>query len=60
MFIIAPVIKMINIIGAVCESVRMVSHLGINPVRGGIPPSERSIVGIIICIVGDSALSLLN
>jgi len=38
----------------------IVSHFGINPVRGGIPLSDRSIIGKISCIRGDIEFSLLN
>jgi len=54
---------MINEIRRIWDSwqiVKIVIHLGINPVSGGIPPSERSSKGITICIIGVNEFSLLN
>jgi len=44
-FIIAPEIKTKHKIGLFMDREKIVSHLGINPVRGGRPASERSIIG---------------
>jgi len=52
--------RIISSIGAVCVSVIMVNHFGINPVSGGIPLNDSSIIGKITCIRGESELSLLN
>lgn len=40
-----------------CE---IMSHFGINPVRGGIPLNDRSIIGTISWIIGIELLILLN
>lgn len=52
MFIIAPVIIIMSIIGDCWHRVKIVSHLGINPVNGGIPLKDNNIIGIISCIIG--------
>jgi len=38
----------------------MVNHLGINPVSGGIPLKDNSIIGSISWMEGDIMFSLLN
>lgn len=60
MFIIAPIISEISKIWDSWQIVKIVIHLGINPVNGGIPPNERSNKGIIICIIGVNEFNLLN
>lgn len=39
---------------------QIVIHFGINPVKGGIPLKDRSIIGILICISGVIIFNLLN
>lgn len=53
MFIIAPEISTKHKIGLFMDREKIVSHLGINPVRGGRPASERSMIGKINWMVGD-------
>jgi len=60
MFIIAPRIMISNISGVDSHRVKIVIHFGMKPVSGGIPLRERSIIGTIICIIGDIVLILLN
>ena len=59
MFIIAPEIKTKHKIGLFMDREKIVSHLGINPVRGGRPASERSIIGKINWMVGDWRITFL-
>lgn len=50
----------INIRGDTWHKDVMINHFGINPVRGGMPLSERSIIGMISCIIAEDELILLN
>jgi len=60
MFIIAPVIQIIRVIGDSWHIRLIVNHLGINPVSGGMPLRESNIIGIVSCIVGVNEFNLLN
>jgi len=60
MFIIAPRISISNTSGIGSHKVKIVIHFGINPVSGGMPLSESSIIGIDICMIGDRQFNLLN
>lgn len=51
---------MISIVGANSHIELITNHFGINPVNGGIPLSDNSIIGISSCIIGVIVLSLLN
>lgn len=60
MFIIAPAIKIVNVMGILIDRFKITNHFGINPVNGGMPPKDRSINGISTCKRGDKEFSLLN
>lgn len=52
---------MINSIkGRVWQRVEIANHLGMNPVRGGIPLNDSSIIGKASCMIGDILFILLN
>lgn len=56
----APVIIIRRNIGDCWQSVKIVSHFGINPVNGGIPLKDNSIIGIISCMIGDMIFILFS
>jgi hypothetical protein len=60
MFIIAPRINKISVIGVSNDIEYIVSHLGINPVRGGIPLKDSNMIGSKSCRAGDIIFILLN
>jgi hypothetical protein len=46
-FIIAPIIRIIVVVGAVFAKILIVIHFGINPVSGGSPLKDNKRRGII-------------
>jgi len=48
------------VIGVSSDIEYMVSHLGINPVSGGMPLRDNSMIGSKSCRVGDIIFILLN
>jgi len=46
-FIIAPIIRIIVVVGAACAKILIVIHFGINPVSGGNPLKDSRRRGII-------------
>lgn len=60
MFIIAPMIRIIVIVGLIGAIVLIAIHFGINPVSGGIPLKDSRIIGIINCDMGEMLISLFR